>query len=194
MLRALDLIGKRFGKLVVLSLAESRNHKSRCLCKCDCGNIKEVGSANLVRLSTRSCGCLLSEVLAIRNKTMLPGGYADKDEAFVNIVLSDYKRTAQARCFEWELTNEFCVVLFKSNCYYCGSPPSSVRKSKKPGAKRLFTYTGIDRVVNSKGYTVNNVVPCCKICNHAKGAMDQSEFLAWVDRLIDYRGSNETLP
>lgn len=44
--RCLDLIGQRFGRLVVLERAEdevdkkSGKHKTRWLCQCDCGNKK----------------------------------------------------------------------------------------------------------------------------------------------------------
>ena len=35
-----DLIGKRFGRLVVITKGKSKNKKVRWLCKCDCGNYK----------------------------------------------------------------------------------------------------------------------------------------------------------
>lgn len=58
----IDLIGKRFGKLVVLEMGESKyqpNGTRRIFwkCKCDCGNIKQVDGASLRRGNTKSCGC-----------------------------------------------------------------------------------------------------------------------------------------
>ena len=38
--KKLDLTGQRFGKLVVIEKAESKNKQSRWLCQCDCGNTK----------------------------------------------------------------------------------------------------------------------------------------------------------
>jgi hypothetical protein len=52
-----NLIGKRFGRLVVIDKAERRNNYIYWLCKCDCGVFKEIQSDN-VRRNTRSCGCL----------------------------------------------------------------------------------------------------------------------------------------
>jgi len=57
-----DLIGKRFGRLVVLSfdkVTRSLGGRSRSiwLCKCDCGLIREVGRSNLLTGNTASCGC-----------------------------------------------------------------------------------------------------------------------------------------
>ena len=55
----LDLIGKRFGKLTVVSLAEGTKNGYLCwLCKCDCGNEKIVTSQALRIGHTKSCGCL----------------------------------------------------------------------------------------------------------------------------------------
>lgn len=49
-----DLVGKRFGKLLVKEWAG--NARWRCLC--DCGNETAVITANLKRANTTSCGCI----------------------------------------------------------------------------------------------------------------------------------------
>lgn len=56
----MDIVGKRYGRLVVIGLSE--NHNRYVICKCDCGNTCEVNQYNLVSGSTRSCGCLRKEV------------------------------------------------------------------------------------------------------------------------------------
>lgn len=58
--RADDLVGKRFGKLVVIQQVESKREHTCWLCQCDCGNLKEVNSLELKRGDTLSCGCLKS--------------------------------------------------------------------------------------------------------------------------------------
>jgi hypothetical protein len=40
--KALDITNQRFGKLVAISKAASKNGKTYWLCKCDCGNEKEI--------------------------------------------------------------------------------------------------------------------------------------------------------
>lgn len=53
-----DIRGQRFGRLTVLDLAERKDgHSSWWVCKCDCGNIKEVRRSCLVKGLTKSCGC-----------------------------------------------------------------------------------------------------------------------------------------
>lgn len=43
------------------------------------------------------------------------------------------------------------------------------------------------RINNSVGYTVANVVPCCKECNLGKKTMDVSVFLSWIRRVYEYQ-------
>lgn len=56
-----SLIGKRFGKLVVLSYAGDeyigKDNNSRWVCLCDCGNTSIVGGNKLKSGHTKSCGC-----------------------------------------------------------------------------------------------------------------------------------------
>ena len=57
----LDLTGKRFGRLVVMEIAEKQYDHETWLCKCDCGNEKIISKRSLLSGSSRSCGCLLDE-------------------------------------------------------------------------------------------------------------------------------------
>ncbi len=58
----LNLIGKRYGKLTVIS-EDGRSNIGGCmwLCKCDCGNTKRTAGINLQSGNTNSCGCLQRE-------------------------------------------------------------------------------------------------------------------------------------
>lgn len=59
----LNLVGRRFGRLIVNSLASPyispngiRKIKWRCIC--DCGKIVEINSRELLAEKTKSCGCI----------------------------------------------------------------------------------------------------------------------------------------
>lgn len=67
-----DFIGKRFGKLTVLSYAGKRAGMHRWKCLCDCGKETIVGQTLLQTGKTMSCGCLQTE--AIREKLKLCDG------------------------------------------------------------------------------------------------------------------------
>lgn len=59
----LNLIGRRFGRLVVVASAGVSKRKSQWDCLCDCGGRKVVGGTMLVTGRTRSCGCLAREYI-----------------------------------------------------------------------------------------------------------------------------------
>jgi hypothetical protein len=46
----------------------------------------------------------------------------------------------------------------------------------------------VDRLDSSCGYTLDNVVTCCTICNVAKSAMTVEEFKQWVLRVAMHWG------
>jgi hypothetical protein len=57
-----NLVGNRYGRLIVVRRAENSPHGStRWLCKCDCGNECVVHSVSLKTGNTTSCGCFKRE-------------------------------------------------------------------------------------------------------------------------------------
>lgn len=132
------------------------------LFRCDCGNEKEIVLCNVTSHKQKACGCKAQPL-------KLPEG-----ESAFNHVLREYKNGAakQDRCFELA-TNEF-RALTQGNCLYCGSAPSKTYSLRRGNG--LFTYNGVDRVDNTKGYTVENCVSCCNTCNIMKGRLSQEKF------------------
>lgn len=71
--KAIDLTGKRFGKLIVLSedlpYTSPKGYKvKKWLCQCDCGNKISVLRTGLAA-KTKSCGCAKAEFISAKNKT-----------------------------------------------------------------------------------------------------------------------------
>lgn len=65
-MKLIDLTGRRFGRLTVLSRAENRISPGGVqmvvyLCECDCGNRKTVLASGLRSGHIKSCGCLQKE-------------------------------------------------------------------------------------------------------------------------------------
>lgn len=75
-----NLLGKRFGRLVVIKKLPSKKRKRQWLCKCDCGNETVLPTGALDNGSVRSCGCLHNELLSERQTThgRTVGGKSDK--------------------------------------------------------------------------------------------------------------------
>lgn len=55
--KARDLTNQKFGLLTAIKRAESRNGHTYWLCKCECGQEKEVQTSHLTCGYTTSCGC-----------------------------------------------------------------------------------------------------------------------------------------
>jgi hypothetical protein len=71
--RMIDKTGMRFGRLVACWPAGYKPTKREdvilWLCVCDCGKLALVSSPRLTPTGTRSCGCLLSEQVKLKNAT-----------------------------------------------------------------------------------------------------------------------------
>lgn len=59
--RAIPMLGRRFGRLVVASAAESGERGKRWRCVCDCGRAIVADGSSLRIGYTLSCGCLRRE-------------------------------------------------------------------------------------------------------------------------------------
>jgi len=179
-----EIPGTRYGRLVVISRGENIRSKTMTqatwLCQCDCGKQVVVRGHQLRAGKTRSCGCARTDW--IRANHMLPSGLSGCHRAVATM-----KYNAKKRGIAWNLTDEYIEKLMIQDCHYCGRKPMSISK----GRNGSFTYNGIDRVDNNKGYTEDNVVPCCIICNESKRSKSVDIFLDMVQRIYKHMNLGE---
>ena len=67
--KTIDLTGRKFGRLTVISRAPNQGRRVMWQCVCDCGNEHTVNADNLARGRIKSCGCLNKDTLVTRSKT-----------------------------------------------------------------------------------------------------------------------------
>ena len=72
------------------------------------------------------------------------------------------KQSAKQRKLEFTLTIDFFEKNWNKKCFYCGETLDTV---------------AFDRVDNGKGYTEDNVVVCCEVCNWMKLDLSQKCFV-----------------
>lgn len=166
--------GDKINRLTVLSYHHTGNHYRRYFnFRCDCGNEKVILGSLVTSGNTKSCGCLSIEV---KKAKLFPDNLG-----VIRQIILGYKRHAKRRGFNFLLSENEVISLIKQSCYYCGKPPSNIKKTKN--CLDGFIYSGIDRV-NSKGdYIIENTVPCCEQCNKAKMALSKDDFIAWIKRV-----------
>lgn len=74
----LDLVGKRFSRLVVVAEGKTKMHPSGSshssfVCECDCGSVVSVIGTSLTTGNTTSCGCFNLELLKARATHAMTG-------------------------------------------------------------------------------------------------------------------------
>ena len=97
---------------------------------------------------------------------------ASFDDPKLNRIKNAYKSNAKVRNISWELTDSEFLELVTKSCVYCGHTQE---------------YNGIDRIDPSKGYTVNNCVPCCGWCNTMKLDHSLEEFLQHITNIYNFQ-------
>ena len=168
---AIDITGNRYGKLIVIEIAEKGIHSGvRWICQCDCGT-KCVAYGGHLRAGQRvSCGCMAEEKI---------------HETGVNKIFSLYKRKSRLRNKEFNLSYHEFEILINGNCDYCGVSPKQLLRRQKSKKPQIY-YNGIDRIDSSKGYVLSNCVSACRYCNQAKSDMSIDEFKNQIERIYKW--------
>jgi hypothetical protein len=108
--KGVNIAGKRFGKLVVLREAAptvyDSGEKRNVTCRCDCGNLTDIGLQGLARGKTPSCGCAVVESATKHglHKHKLYGVYQNMRQRCYNKMCPEYKRYGGRGitiCDEW---------------------------------------------------------------------------------------------
>ncbi len=177
-----NLVGEMFGHVIVLEkhpqnyISPGGKHHTRWLCRCTlCGREKITTTNNLCRGGGSSCWCqaFTPEIIARRSAGLI------REHAGFTEIIGSYRRNAMKRGYQFQINDEQAMKLFKGNCHYCGVEPKMIiKKSKIP-----FVYNGIDRTDNTIGYTTENCVSCCGVCNKAKMNLQYNDFINLIKRI-----------
>ena len=81
---------------------------------------------------------------------------------------SQYKSNAKARAYSFNLTYEEFCTFWQQPCFYCDGDIHTV---------------GIDRIDNTLGYSLDNIVSCCGLCNQMKMDLPLDTFLQQIKRI-----------
>lgn len=86
--------------------------------------------------------------------------------AELNRIYASYRNRCIQRNIFFGLSIEEFEDISQRICIYCHKSPSNGGKHTRTNG--IFTYNGIDRKDNKRGYTKDNSVPCCARCNGIK--------------------------
>jgi 5-methylcytosine-specific restriction endonuclease McrA len=113
--------------------------------------------------------------------------YRNSEKGFLSLKVKEIfkpsaikKRGYIPECNKKEVKNHFHehIKKYGRNCFYCNDPwtyiinryvPGSKEKKSDKGKKREnIKNFSIDRLDNSKTYSINNIIFCCNECNRDK--------------------------
>lgn len=174
-----EMTGLRFGRLLVTEYAGNhlRGGRPRACWKvqCDCGNTKVIDGNALRTGNSKSCGCTQVEYRHGANNAWYTGGKLKAE-------YTRQKHVAETdRELSFTLTLDEVERLFSYPCFYCAAEPVE--------DNRGLVRNGIDRMDNSVGYEVDNVVACCTDCNLMKKDMTVEEFINHLKKILTHLGA-----
>lgn len=173
-MKKLDLIGKRFGKLLIIKYSGvNKNGKSMWLCRCDCGNKKIILGYRLRSGNTKSCGCLVlkhnhSKIGKISKTYMVWGSMIQRCANPKNKAYKNYGERGITVCKRWSNKKDGFENFLKD----IGEIPKGL---------------SLDRIDNNKlidGYSPAN----CKLSTRKEQARNRRN-----NRLLNYKGNEQCL-
>jgi hypothetical protein len=180
----INLTGKKFGKLTVISTYRKKDasnmNRTYCNCLCECGNNTTTRAYCLKDGKTKSCGCLM-----ISSHQKRP-----YESIYNNLV-----KNAGNRNILLELTYEDYLELTKNErCHYCDRiidwhPYTGKNITEN---RSYCSKNNLDRKDNLLPYSKENCVVCCWPCNELKGnRLSYEEMIMLKPSLIAIREERE---
>ena len=174
-------IGEKYNSLTVIKEAEKTPHGCiQWLCSCDCGKNRVVPSHALHKGYIVNCGCKTNRMK-----------YSDREIPAKRALFEQYKLWAKTKNVEFDINENDFYKLTKKDCSYCGTSPFAVKNSGRNNFKSSYIYNGLDCIDSTKGYFLDNVVPCCKWCNFTKSDGLQKNFIEWVKKIGENMSHSE---
>lgn len=153
---------------------KKRQNKNLCL---DCGNLlnyDNIAKGKHDKELKRCIPCYEKLLKVEANRPTRERNY--KVEGFKNkhVVWNQYVKGSKKRGIDFKLNKDNFNSLIIQKCFYCDY--------QKEGE-----INGIDRIDNNKGYIEENIVPCCQVCNLAKGSQHPQEFIDKITSIYKYK-------
>lgn len=163
--RFINLIGQKFGNLKVINgpldiseESEWKKKQRKWLCQCKCGKEVVRVTSQLNKGAATSCGCDSKERLVkLNTQNCRPFEW----------IYNNLLRCAKQRKHEVTLSfDDFLEFIKIHNCCYCNDIIKWIARNSKSNPISNSYY--IDRKNNKQGYTKENCVVCCGLCNFTK--------------------------
>jgi len=180
-----DLRGRRFGKLQVIELDNSKLDKQRhWKCVCDCGESKIIRTSELIRGSHMSCGCYRSP--KGEDSAVWTGHGEISGSLWSSIVHGSKVRNKK---ISFNITMEQAWDLFLKQDRKCAI--SGITLIMKGEKKKRNGTASLDRIDSSKGYEIDNIQWVHKDINVMKLDHTMDYFLSLVKIIYQYQSKTK---
>jgi hypothetical protein len=147
-------LNNTFGNIRVFEYSHKKGYRSYYKGEClRCGKTTSLRTDHLLR-EPKSCTHCVNDL----QKEIADLKYSEYRK--YKTIYNRYKGNARYKNRDFNLTLKDVIKFVDSECYYCGDKNSQ----------------GIDRINSKLGYTIENTLPCCKICNQMKHVFTNDEF------------------
>jgi hypothetical protein len=157
----IDLTGRRFGRLVVISKSLGPSRYRKWICCCDCGKEVMVIGNNLVRGHTSSCGCLKVEAGSRAGKASWMQNKPNNKTHGQSCIDENHNQTREYNI--WTHIKQRCYNPKRDNYRYYGGRGISMCQEWKDSYESFFHDMGtapvgheIDRKDNDGNYEPSN--------------------------------------
>jgi hypothetical protein len=161
-----------------------KRRKLYYLCECkNCGSQHVVRKDNIIESTCGKCFKCVGNSKTAGTDTV------------IRRHMDRYVSGAKSRNLIFELTFDEFKDITSKDCHYCGSKPTALKganRYNKTGTPVLLN--GVDRIDSDKGYTLDNVVPCCGTCNLIKMDLKYDDFLNHIDKIHNHIKCASTIP
>lgn len=183
-----DIIGKRFGKLVVVELTNKQDKGGSFLykCICDCGNEYYTRKSDLLRKkwSTKSCGCSRY----VKGKWHHLFGKYHSHNTIPDTYWNKLKYKAiNKRNIKWNITVEQAWDLFVKQDKKCALSGVDLKFS----ANLLKSTASLDRIDRKVGYQIDNVQWVHKDVNQMKHIYSDEHFITWCGIISEFNRNQD---
>lgn len=161
-MKAIDLTGKRFGRLVAIdstSVQEANRRRIFWRCRCDCDNFVTTSAAALTTGETKSCGCLRAEGPRRKHGAALKSGKTPEYRVWMSM---------KNRCLN-ENDDDFPLYGGRG-ITVCEQWINSFKQFLSDMGQRPSLGHSIDRIDNAGNYEPNN----CRWGTHYQQAQNRS--------------------
>jgi hypothetical protein len=174
-----DFIGKKFGKLTVISLSHIHENASHWDVICECGTKKVVQGSSLAKGNIVSCGCW--------NRERLWKGCGELSKTYWSKLIGGAKK----RNLSFDITIEQAWELFEAQNRKCALSNLDISFARSY-SRNIYLLedekqtASLDRIDSNRGYSLDNVQWVHVILNRMKSNLQPQDFVNWCQKVVQH--------